>query len=512
MNIYVFYGGKALVCLFYKQEKALFILKMLYKSICMFKNKILEKMMWRFVLLVFPLSLMAQDPVIFSNDKYSGISGVGFSPTQPFFNPNPWDVNVIAEDIFVQNNYTYISNLSIVAIPGADIKSVNLFDNVMGVTGLHIQDYYNKAKGGYHFSSDLLGPSFSFTTDIRQKKYVFGLFTRVRTQGSALDIDNYSRINNTNTDAVYLYDFHPFKTNFMNWGEVGINVSTQIFEKKEFRLVLGGSLKYEIGYDAMKINSKNTANIVRTVDSNFATDGVLTNYNIDASYATAYDSEKKKYDFKPNGRGLGADVGLTFIKWNYRIEDYDYKLSFNILDIGYINFKGQNHHFRGRPFDFISLSGRNINSPEELMHILSEEVYGDPDASLVGSDFSIGLPTSMHVNMSKRIRDYHYLNFDLVQRAPVFKNSLRRANIANVSYSVQKKIVGYGASASLYEYRDLQLGTYLRLGPLIIGSENFLPLFFKQKKLHSADFYFAIKIYPFTERNNDKPHRSNCKC
>lgn len=466
----------------------------------------------KILLLLFPLWMSAQDAVIFSNDKYSGISSVGFSPTQPFLNPNPWDVNIIAEDIFVQNDYTYISNQSVLGLANADIRGVTLRDKIMGISGPNLQDYYNKDVGRYHFSSDVLGPSFSFSTDIRQKKYTFGLFTRVRTQGSAIDVDNYSRFDNTNTDAEYEYDFRPFKTNFMNWGEVGINVATEIFQHKDNKLVLGGNLKYEIGYDAMNVNSRSTANIRRTVDSNLSTDGEVANYNIVASYATAYDSEDKRYRLNPTGKGFGADVGLTFMKWDYRMEDYNLKMSFNILDIGYINFEGETHLLKGAPVNFDSLSGKRIESPQELFRILSEEAYGNPDMSLIGSKFTIGLPTSLHVNVSKRVSDNHYVNFDLVQRTPVFENSMKRANIANVSYSVQQRILGYGASASMYEFRSLQFGVYLRIAPLVIGSENFLPLFFKQDKLHAADFYLALKVYPFTEKNPDKIRRSKCRC
>jgi hypothetical protein len=469
-------------------------------------------MILRFLLLVVPLWMSAQDAVTFSNDKYSGISGVGFSPTQPFLNPNSWDVNIIAEDIFVQNDYTYITQQSIIGLIGADINSVSLRDKMMGISGPNLQDYYSKDNGRYHFSSDVLGPSVSLSAEIRQKKYTFGLFTRVRTQGSAIDIDNYSRFDNTNTDAVYVYDFRPFKTNFMNWGEVGVNVATAIFEQKENKLILGGNLKYEIGYDAMNLNSRNTANLLRTVDSNLGTNTEMANYDIVASYATSYDSDKKQYRAKPTGKGFGADVGLTFVKWDFRAEDYNLKMSFNILDIGYINFEGQNHLFNGKPFNFDSLSGKKIDSPQDFFQILSEEIYGNPNASLAGTKFTIGLPTSLHFNISKRIAESNYLNFDIVQRTPVFENSLKRSNIANVSYSVQKKIIGYGASASLYEFKNAQFGAYLRIASLIIGSENFPPLFFKQDKLHAADIYFALKIYPFSEKNPDKIRRSNCRC
>ncbi len=470
-------------------------------------------MMLRFLLLVVPLWMSAQDAVTFSNDKYSGISGVGFSPTQPFLNPNSWDVNIIAENIFVQNDYTYISNQSIIGLSGANIKSVSLRDKIMGISGPNLQDYYSKDTGRYHFSSDVLGPSVSVSADIRQKKYTLGLFTRVRTQGSAIDVDNYSRFDNTNTDAVYVYDFHPFKTNFMNWGEVGVNIATAIFEQKENKLILGANLKYEIGYDAMNVNSRSTATIRRTVDgTNFSTGGEVADYDIVASFATGYNPERKQYRLKPAGKGFGVDVGLTFMKWDFRMEDYNLKMSFNVLDIGYINFEGETHLLNGMPVNFNSLSGKKIESPQELFQILSQEAYGNPTASLVSTKFTIGLPTSLHFNASKRVGENNYVNFDLVQRTPVFENSMRRANIANFSYSVQKKILGYGVSTSLYEFTDMQFGAYLRIAPFIIGSENFFPLFFKQDKLHAADMYFALKIYPFSEKNPGKIRRSNCRC
>lgn len=477
------------------------------------ENKIVREMILRIVLLLFPLWISAQDAVIFSNDKYSGISSVGFSPTQPFFNPNSWDINIVAVDVFIQNNYTYISNQSVIGLTNANIKSVNLIDKVMGISGPNLQDYYNKDKGGYHFSSDILGPSASLSVDINQKKYTFGIFTRLRTQGSAINIDNYSRINNTNIDPVYLYNFSPFKTNFMNWGEIGVNVATQIFQDKEYMLVLGGNLKYEIGYDAMNLNNKNIAKLRRTVNNtDLSTNTEMANYDIEASYATGYDSEGKQYNIKPNGKGFGLDIGLAFTEWDFRMEDYNLKMSFNILDIGYINFKGENHRLNGKPFDFNTFDGKKIDSPQEFFQIMSEEIYGNPNASLTGTKFTIGLPTSLHFNISKRIRENHYLNFDLVQRAPVFENSLKRSNIANVSYLVQKRIIGYGTSMSLYEYKDVQFGAYLRLAPFIIGSENFFPLFFKQNKLHAADIYIAFKIYPFSEKSPEKVRRSKCRC
>jgi hypothetical protein len=56
----------------------------------------------------------------------------------------------------------------------------------------------------------------------------------------------------------------------------------------------------------------------------------------------------------------------------------------------------------------------------------------------------------------------------------------------------------------MFEYKKLQFGGYLRFGPIFIGSDNILPVFFKQKKLEAADIYLELKfihfgIMPFLE-------------
>jgi hypothetical protein len=57
---------------------------------------------------------------------------------------------------------------------------------------------------------------------------------------------------------------------------------------------------------------------------------------------------------------------------------------------------------------------------------------------------------------------------------------------------------------SMFEYKKLQFGGYLRFGPIFIGSDNILPVFFKQKKLEAEIFIWELKfihfgIMPFLE-------------
>jgi len=74
----------------------------------------------------------SQDPYIFSNDPYTGISTVGLSPTQPFLNPNNWDVQLFSEDLFFQNDYGYLSKTSLLGLIGKETREVDIENNITG--------------------------------------------------------------------------------------------------------------------------------------------------------------------------------------------------------------------------------------------------------------------------------------------------------------------------------------------------------------------------------------------
>lgn len=206
----------------------------------------------------------AQESILFSNDQFSGISSVTISPTQTFLNPNPWDINLVAEDVFIQNDYGYISQQSFLGLSNAEIKSASIKKSRTGENTPNVFDFYNKDVGNYHFSSDVLGPSFQLKVKIKDKDFAVGLFSRLRTQSSAVNVDNYLRFGNQDILEPELYTLNPLKINFMNWSEIGLNVATEIFPYSDYQWIIGGNLKYEIGLDALNVDSKVPFQLSRT--------------------------------------------------------------------------------------------------------------------------------------------------------------------------------------------------------------------------------------------------------
>jgi len=465
--------------------------------------------------------ITAQNNFTFSNDMYSGINSVVLSPTQSFLNPNPWDVNLVSADLFLQNDYAYISQQNIFGLPSSEIESANPKKNITGENQPNVFDFYNKENASLIFNSDVLGPSFSIATHIKEKKYVFGMFSRLRSHTSILDLDNYLRFGNEMIPQPMLYEMNPFSTNTMNWNEIGINAATTIFPYSGKQWILGVNLKYEIGLDAANIishqNIKLTATQPGVGDNPELMNIYASDYNVSANYITNYNSQTKTYDYKQNGSGLGVDIGLTMLDKDLREDEYQSKLSFNILDLGYVNFKkGINHSFVNGNTIWLqnnpNLDDQKFESPEQYLKLLSKEAYGDENKSFSGYGFKIGLPTSISINYSQRVKEHHFINFNWIQRVPVFENPLKRNNILNANYSIQKEAFGYGASTTLSEYKNIQFGGYVRLGPLILGSENIFPLLFKQKQLHAANVYLAIKLYPFWDNEMKRHRRQKCDC
>ena len=98
---------------------------LLQKSSCVIPKKF-------FALLTFFLVqfFSSQENLTFGNDQFSGISSAPVSPAQPFINPNPWDINFISEDVFLQNDYTYVSDMNFLAFRNTEVKSVNNRKNI----------------------------------------------------------------------------------------------------------------------------------------------------------------------------------------------------------------------------------------------------------------------------------------------------------------------------------------------------------------------------------------------
>ncbi len=347
-------------------------------------NTLLNKLLH--ILLFCTITSMGQNILSFSNDQYSGINGSTFSPTTTYFNPNKWDINLVSEDAFFQNDYAYISDQNVLGLLKGNVKTANPRKGVTGETASNVFDFYKHNHVSYQLDHDIMGPSISFKKMIQNQTFRLGLFTRLRTQGSVKKLDNYMRFSNQKILEPSEYYFDPAKTNFMNWNEFGLNISTNVYTTNTEELVVGANIKYALGLDGAVVKSHQPikleadtigySSMLHPKANIYASD-----FNIEASYATNYDFDRDKYVYKNRGNGAGIDLGIAYVKRHLNDELYDFKLSANLLDIGMVKFRGENHRFYN-PSKSVQLTNNpnlddNFESIDQYLKLLSTEVYGD---------------------------------------------------------------------------------------------------------------------------------------
>ena len=90
---------------------------------------------------------------------------------------------------------------------------------------------------------------------------------------------------------------------------------------------------------------------------------------------------------------------------------------------------------------------------------------------------------------------------------------IEKENIVVTSIRYETRFFELGLPFTLYNDNDLRLGLWVRIGPIIIGSDNFAPIFIEQNQLSGADIYFAIRINNLnTNLKNNKNRSQKERC
>ena len=172
---------------------------------------------------------------------------------------------MFSENIFIQNSYGYISKTSILGITDGEIREANIGENITGENTKKVWDYYNKDITGYHFSNEIMGPSASYNFTIAEKDFSVGIFSKLRTQSSIIDVDNYLQFTNQEILEPVLYNLSPFEANFMNWTEIGLNLATEISFNSDYQWIAGLNVKYLMAHDAFYLKNNEREKIINAL-------------------------------------------------------------------------------------------------------------------------------------------------------------------------------------------------------------------------------------------------------
>lgn len=445
--------------------------------------------------------ISAQEQLGLRLETYSGVSSLSINPAGNLNNPLKWDFNLAGGGIFLENNYAYLRETSLIRLlqHRSDAKFLAAED-IEGPASdnTFIIDFFNDgAKRFLNVSGFVAGPSLALRF---AENHSVGMFTNLRSAAGSFNFPN--------VFSYYKYDSKPFFEDFevpklraglLNWSEIGLNYAIKI-PTAGGSMNFGINLKYLQGYEAGYLESQ--SNYKHTKLPNNSIELALPN----SHYGFALKDPSSVFAER-NGRGLGADLGFTWISEEHE-DGYRLKLGASLLDLGYIKFNknAEAHSLQVDTTVTVRLDDYDqFSLPVDLkplVHSFSQNTLGDPIASLDADNFRMALPAVLSLQVDYGVTEFLYVNALYTQRLPTFSNGPRRGNLLAVTPRIQHRWYSVSMPVSLYNWSRLHVGVAARFGWLVVGSDDVAGIFSKEN-FTGSDFYFAIKVNPFNIRGNE---------
>ena len=444
---------------------------------------------------IFLSKTAAQEQLGLRLETYAGVSGLAINPTANLNNPLKWDFNLAAGGIFVENNYAFLRETSLLRLlkhrNDATFVTAENVEGPLSGNSFVVDFFNNGAKRFVNLQGFVAGPSLAVRLG---DSHSVGIFTNLRSAAGSVNIPN--------EFSYYQYDARPFqqaceipkmRAALLNWSEIGLNYALKI-PTADGSMNFGISLKFLQGFEAGYISSGSTYLHTKLSDNTIS----LGQPNGKYGYAAA--SETSAF-MERNGRGLGADLGFSWVLQDHE-EGYKLKLGASLLDLGYLNFSknAQAHHLQLDSTVAIQLDDFAqfdlTNDIEPLLRTFSENSLGDSMATLESSSFRMALPAALSLQADYGVTEHFYVNALYTQRLPAFKDGPRRGNLLALTPRWQHRWLSVSTPVSVYNWSRVHIGLAARLGWLVIGSDDVSGIFHKEN-FTGADFYFAIKVNPF---------------
>ena len=423
--------------------------------------------------------------------NYSGTTSLGYNPSSFHASQLNWDFTLISGGTFAETDYIFLKNTSLIELMKTDKPLVN-FNAENGVSSSNAIYYqFNDAKKNMQNSNNAFIGSPAYTKRLN-KNISVGIYAKVRQALSANQLDfDLSEPGVANWQIPDTKTIKPTRATGMVWTEYAANFAYG-FKSGNKIFSYGINAKVLVGNQAVFINSPNTV-LITKLDSNLGTAPSTLEYGF------TYMDEQ--FNLKNNGNGFGLDIGFTIKDKDYLSENNTWRVSLAIADLGFVNFKWNSEYHKISTTQFNAIPENTFDqttSIREFSRDLSNALTGNPEATFNGPRFTIYTPTAINFGLDYHFAKNLFANLHLSRRFIHNPKQIEKENIIVASIRYETRFFELGLPATLYNDKDLRLGAWLRIGPLIIGSDNFAPIFIEQNQLSGADIYFAIRINDLT--------------
>jgi outer membrane protein OmpA-like peptidoglycan-associated protein len=483
-----------------------------------------------FMLISFGISFTsrAQDFLGYINSNYAGVTGTDLQPASVVDSRYKVDVALFGLSAGFYNNYVGIKKDAFKHSGGLFNGTYPAFEDTAFAEHYLTHRNSPQAKSLY-LASQFYLPSFLVTIN---SKNAIALKWKIRTLMNVDGVTNeLAALISSKLDYPSLFALKLHNENLsiqtMSWAEYGLTYGHVFKDEGQHFFKAGATVKLIQGLQAgyMKIND---------LHYEFTTDTTVSIFQTEVSYG-----HSNNFDFNQNNirykfissPSLGFDLGVVY-EWRPDFEKYKYdmdgetnlsrkdknkyklRLGLSLVDVGRVKFtKGEHSQdfiANIKLWDISNVDPANIENFDDTIRKKFVTIPGP-------STFKMNLPTTLSAQIDYNIYKDFYLNFTPYFVFQFKKHATRVHDISTYSLTPRWDHKWFGAfiPVSYDAMRNTKIGLGLRLGPVIIGTNNIAP-FVGTKDLYGADIYFMFKVpimykYP-KDRDKDKISDKKDKC
>jgi hypothetical protein len=371
--------------------------------------------------------------------------------------------------------------------------------------------------GKAYFNTDIFGPSFLIRLS---DKNAFAVTTRARVVTNIHGVSKYI-LNSVLQDTIdnsligTKLSISDLAVNAHAWQEIAFTYSRQVALDDYGVWKAGVSLKYLGGLAAVNFNTNNLSFVHDSVID--ATTGRNKDalYNMNGSVAIRYSSNLDSIvsnaaylSFK--NPGVGIDIGVSYehrdemqvyeTSYSEKTASYNWRIGASITDIGFIRYKAQNTNGLSASASGNTYTTDQLTPPSDSSDIYQLSNYYKKlfNATTGPSAFTMQLPTTLHLTYDRFFNKVLAVNAQLNIPLVFSQLNLYTGNYNPVAVTVTPRAeitwAGVYMPFSYNSVSGLQVGTALRLGPLVIGSASLINT--RMFKTKTTDLYIILRI-PF---------------
>jgi outer membrane protein OmpA-like peptidoglycan-associated protein len=475
-------------------------------------------------------NLHAQGNLGYHTDNYSGVHALNFNPAEIVDSRYRFHMNIFSLDLTASNNYLGVKGSALFADRDTAFADPEFNRNWV------VERLNGRNKSVYQNLNLSVLPSFMFTFG-KKTQHAVGFNMRVRTTVNANGIDERTaRQSWWEQELTDLYNVDIQNKNLSIqaavWADYGVTYGRDIINTGTHYLKAAGTVKLTQGLASAYFYSNN-ADIRFTSDSTLSIRDTDINFGYSEALSTLPRNSADATD--KNRYGMGFDFGAVYEfrpkhdKYKYEMDGdaehynptknkYMLKAGFAVTDLGYMRFdrsRGQEANFYANVNNIV-LENYFSTSFEDF-DTTGLSGFADTLTSLFdvsttkNKKYNVALPTRINIYVDYNIWKGFYANFTASVAPGYVRNAEKTRALSEFSITprYENSWFAFFLPVSMNSHGNFHVGTGLRLGPLVIGTNDITPLLGK-KTIYDMNFYTALSV-PINRRlkDKDRDHVSN---